>query len=809
MSTNFITNTYTNIGITDVPIPSGFTSVTISAVGAGGGGSPQHSSLGGRGGQVVATFPITNQSILSYSIGGGGITNRGGGYTQVLSDGNSINVIAGGGGGGAIFGSGSYGGGDGNGQGGSQGDGQGGSQGDGQGGNTNGNGNGGIGASNGTGANYDSFLQGENGNGSGGGAGGGSAGSTFARGSAGGSSTAGNGGNNGGGSGGGGGGGGGGYGGGGGGSNVGGGGGGSVALLNAQKVANAVYSIFGTSGTAGDGSGGQVTFLFQKTAYVLINTGQTSAYGTTPPTPTYVFKPNPDGTGSTITTETTGSPTFAGMPTATSDAGGAYNVTYSSGLSSTDYYFLPGAAVAYSITQVTAYILIANGQSSAYKTTPPTPTYVFNTNQDGSGSVITPVSTTGSATFAGMPTATSNAGGTYNVKYSGGLSSPNYVFLEGNPRLYSVTQLTAYVIISARQSSVYGTTPPTPTYLFNTNQDGSGSTITTATTGSPTFAGMPTASSSIPDGTYNVTYSSGLSSTNYIFSPGIAVIYLIKAVSPITSQIYTKIGITNVPIPYGALSVTITAVGGGGGGGGYSAGQGYIPGGRGGKVVVNYLLINTQTTLTLNIGRGGIYLGDNTSNAGEITQILSNDNTINVIAGGGTGGTDTNTANRDIGSDDLSLLSINFIDDEGGNSLDVVDSRGEENYSLGRSGGDGSIALFNGEEVTSAVYSLFGTSGAIGFGLDGFVILLFNFPEPPPSCCPLKINGDKPGTISGGSGSGVQGSHQSRVLGMAQILKNTSGRLKGRTIFVNNQLNAYGSYNGAPGGSRAPPRNTF
>jgi hypothetical protein len=80
---------------------------------------------------------------------------------------------------------------------------------------------------------------------------------------------------------------------------------------------------------------------------------------------------------------------------------------------------------------------------------------------------------------------------------------------------------------------------------------------------------------------------------------------------------------------------------------------------------------------------------------------------------------------------------------------------------------------------------------------------------PIPNCCPPKINGNKPGTIVGGSGSGTQSSHQSAVLNLAQTLKNTSARLAGTTLFVNKQLNAYGSYYGAPGGSGAPPRNTF
>ena len=78
-----------------------------------------------------------------------------------------------------------------------------------------------------------------------------------------------------------------------------------------------------------------------------------------------------------------------------------------------------------------------------------------------------------------------------------------------------------------------------------------------------------------------------------------------------------------------------------------------------------------------------------------------------------------------------------------------------------------------------------------------------------PICCPLKIYGNKPGTIFGGSGSGVQGNYQSAVMLEAQVLKNTAARLAGKTIYVNKQINVYGSYYGAPGGSGAPPRNSF
>jgi hypothetical protein len=80
---------------------------------------------------------------------------------------------------------------------------------------------------------------------------------------------------------------------------------------------------------------------------------------------------------------------------------------------------------------------------------------------------------------------------------------------------------------------------------------------------------------------------------------------------------------------------------------------------------------------------------------------------------------------------------------------------------------------------------------------------------PTPNCCPPIVNGNKPGTIVGGSGSGTSGSHQSAALNLAQTLKNTSPRLAGTTIYLNTPLNAYGKYNGTSCGSFAPLRNTF
>jgi len=110
-------------------------------------------------------------------------------------------------------------------------------------------------------------------------------------------------------------------------------------------------------------------------------------------------------------------------------------------------------------------------------------------------------------------------------------------------------------------------------------------------------------------------------------------------------------------------------------------------------------------------------------------------------------------------------------------------------------------------------------SGNTTIDNESYLIKTCNPPPPPPPppippqsfpvCCPLKIYGNKPGTIFGGSGSGVQGAYQSAVMNEAQVLKNTAARLAGKTIYVNKQINVYGSYYGAPAGSGAPPRNSF
>lgn len=75
-------------------------------------------------------------------------------------------------------------------------------------------------------------------------------------------------------------------------------------------------------------------------------------------------------------------------------------------------------------------------------------------------------------------------------------------------------------------------------------------------------------------------------------------------------------------------------------------------------------------------------------------------------------------------------------------------------------------------------------------------------------CCPPRIL-PKPGTIFGGSGSGTQGNQQTETFYVASRVQIAFASKNTRTTFVYNNLNVYGAYGGAIGGSRGPPRNSF
>ena len=93
---------YSSPGSGSCSIPAGVTSVTVVAIGGGGGSINVGSRFGGNGATVTATLSVTPGQLMSFFVGGGGGTSSrggGGGASTNLNAGTSSQIIAGGGGG--------------------------------------------------------------------------------------------------------------------------------------------------------------------------------------------------------------------------------------------------------------------------------------------------------------------------------------------------------------------------------------------------------------------------------------------------------------------------------------------------------------------------------------------------------------------------------------------------------------------------------------------------------------------------------------------------------------------------------------
>ena len=107
-SLSLATDVYTTVGAATFTVPAGVTSLTITAVGAGGGGSLN--APGGSGANVASTLSVTPGQVLDLFVGGASSAGTnwnvgGGGSTNITSGGVPL-VIAGGGGGAGNGGSG-------------------------------------------------------------------------------------------------------------------------------------------------------------------------------------------------------------------------------------------------------------------------------------------------------------------------------------------------------------------------------------------------------------------------------------------------------------------------------------------------------------------------------------------------------------------------------------------------------------------------------------------------------------------------------------------------------------------------------
>jgi hypothetical protein len=95
---------FTAVGAESWTVPSGVTSITVTAyAGGGAGGGPATDSSGGSGAEVISTMTVQPGDSVTVYVGAGGATGTeggGGGGLTYVGDGASNFVIAGGGGGG-------------------------------------------------------------------------------------------------------------------------------------------------------------------------------------------------------------------------------------------------------------------------------------------------------------------------------------------------------------------------------------------------------------------------------------------------------------------------------------------------------------------------------------------------------------------------------------------------------------------------------------------------------------------------------------------------------------------------------------
>ena len=133
--------------------------------------------------------------------------------------------------------------------------------------------------------------------------------------------------------------------------------------------------------------------------------------------------------------------------------------------------------------------------------------------------------------------AANNNAGRYVYSISGNVTGQTNVYkVVLDSGSLTVNKQPIYVLPSAGQSSVYGTTPAV-TYAFNTNANGGAGSVVatnsaslTGLAGNAVFNNTPTSASNV--GNYSLSYGSGLSSTNYTFNAGNAgVNYAINAAS--------------------------------------------------------------------------------------------------------------------------------------------------------------------------------------------------------------------------------------------------------------------------------------
>jgi autotransporter-associated beta strand protein len=295
----------------------------------------------------------------------------------------------------------------------------------------------------------------------------------------------------------------------------------TVSLVSSDYLADSGTDLNNYSlPTSISGSIGEIT---KANAYVMIGSGQSSTYGSTP-TINYTYYSTATGTGgSSISTPAglSGTATITNAPSSTSNAA-TYSLTYASGLSSTNYEFNPAAStVNYVVNPAILNLTISktyNGDANFSNAN----TYSISGTRYNSDSA--PTITSGAATTS------SSIAGTYTSFSSSSLalSNTNYTLVGGT--ISATINQKALTITASNDSKTYGdvksygsgSTAFTSSGLVNsetissvTITDTNNGRLATAAAGG-TYALTPSLATggTFSASNYNITYTAGALTVN-------------------------------------------------------------------------------------------------------------------------------------------------------------------------------------------------------------------------------------------------------------------------------------------------------
>ncbi|MEO6498614.1 MAG: MBG domain-containing protein [Chitinophagaceae bacterium] len=271
------------------------------------------------------------------------------------------------------------------------------------------------------------------------------------------------------------------------------------------------------------------SWVVNKAVIAVTSDGKNKAYNGA------VFSPFTSTYSGFVNSETasviTGSVTFSGAATTAVNAG-TYTITpVVSGLTASNYIF-NAVNGSLQITKV-ALTVTAADKSKTYSATVFSP---FTVSYSGFVNSETSSVVTGTVTYSGTAAAAVNAG-TYTITpVVTGLSATNYSFTVAGGSL-QINKAVLTVTADARTKTYTGTvySPFTSTYTGFAGSDNSG-----VVSGTITYAGGA-AATAVNVGSYTITPTvTGLSSTNYTFTPANGILQINKAVLTVTADAKSK-----------------------------------------------------------------------------------------------------------------------------------------------------------------------------------------------------------------------------------------------------------------------------